>query len=95
VILSKCAPAGAKPELEAPVMIAKGLGLLVCALMLNASPVMNSDVIPEGAEQADQGSGMACTDSMVTEPYTDEFDLLPVADTSDARCEAPQMPVSI
>jgi len=38
---------------------------------------------------------MACTDSMVTEPYADEFDMIQAAATSDARCEAPQMPVPI
>jgi hypothetical protein len=75
-------------------MIAKGLGLLVCAWMLGLPPALTGDVVSDGSEQAED-SGMACTDSMVTEPYADEFDMIQAAATSDARCEAPQMPVPI
>jgi hypothetical protein len=73
-------------------MVAK-VSLLVCAWMQAASPALTAGMI--AAEEDDTGQGMACTDSMVTEPYYDAFDIIPASSSSDARCEAPQMPISI
>ena len=64
-------------------------GCLVMALALLPLPVEADEIEPP------MPGGMLCTDQMVTDPFTDEMEAIPVVAQVDGGCMTSDGPVAI